>query len=185
MAVYAYDTTTGKPLYNNDITAPATQFQEAADFAERVGPQSVATYADLSTVPFKRPGMKRMVGPVEYVYVDSTTGWLKSFEDTNWQTFTLGAGWTFFGVPWATPRVRRVNGVIHIKGLVRNGGTTVGTLPTGFRPLEYTEAQFNGLVAGSFALAYIQTDGAITIQGYAGGASNAGIDIRTSFLAEA
>lgn len=78
MAVASYDPVSGKPIYDNDITNPAEQFQEAADYAESVGPQSVGSYSALSSVPFKRPGMLRTVTAdgQQYRYVSSSVGWL-------------------------------------------------------------------------------------------------------------
>lgn len=78
MAVASYDPVTGRPIYDNDITNPAEQFQEAADYAESVGAQSVGSYSALSSVPFKRPGMLRTVTAdgQQYRYVSSSVGWL-------------------------------------------------------------------------------------------------------------
>ncbi len=54
-----------------------------------------------------------------------------------WTTLTLGSGWSTFG-PWAAPLAyhRDAAGFVHLRGSVAGGadGSTVATLPAGFRP---------------------------------------------------
>jgi hypothetical protein len=57
--------------------------------------------------------------------------------DTKWVTPTLSGTWLYYGWPFATPGYRRLNGIVYLKGLVKNGGLVViFQLPVGFRPLE-------------------------------------------------
>jgi hypothetical protein len=57
--------------------------------------------------------------------------------DTEWVTPTLSGTWLYYGWPFATPGYRRLNGIVYLKGLVKNGGLVViFQLPVGFRPLE-------------------------------------------------
>ena len=58
---------------------------------------------------------------------------------TNWFPASLINGWQDFGGLWVPARYRLdEDGMIHVQGMIRNGtatpGTTVFTLPVGFRP---------------------------------------------------
>lgn len=60
--------------------------------------------------------------------------------DTGWITPIMGNGWVSYdgGSSWENPGYRRQNGKTELRGLIRTGTTTDGTviftLPVGFRP---------------------------------------------------
>jgi hypothetical protein len=61
--------------------------------------------------------------------------------DTGWQDMALQNSWVPYnavGGTYEQPGYRRINGVVYLKGLVKNGtvavGTILGNLPVGFRP---------------------------------------------------
>lgn len=56
----------------------------------------------------------------------------------DWNTPTLQNGWVWYGAPFASPAYKKdPQGFVHIKGLVRSGtGSTIFTLPPGYRPAE-------------------------------------------------
>ncbi len=58
--------------------------------------------------------------------------------DTGWIAPTLLNGWVNYGSIWETAAYRKKNGIVYIRGLIRNGTATSGTdlfiLPAGFRP---------------------------------------------------
>ena len=65
------------------------------------------------------------------VTVDATTN--------VWQTPTLVNGWVNYGSPYTSAGYTKdSNGVVHLRGLVKSGATTTGTviftLPAGYRP---------------------------------------------------
>lgn len=77
--------------------------------------------------------------------------------DSGWVNLTMAGSWAHYGAPFPTPQCRKIGSLVVVKGLVRNGtpGTTIATLPVGFRPSEQhlfigTDAvQFGSMVAGS------------------------------------
>lgn len=92
----SFDPVTGKPNFGNDIANPAAQFQANADYAESVGPRSVANFAALAAVQFKRPGMQRVTTDtgVVYVYISAAAGWFPLFvaptAESTWGTAVSG-----------------------------------------------------------------------------------------------
>lgn len=56
--------------------------------------------------------------------------------DSGWQTPTFQNSWVNFGSPYQNARYRKINGLVYIQGTVKTGasGTTIFTLPTGYRP---------------------------------------------------
>ncbi len=62
-----------------------------------------------------------------------------SHQDSGWLALTLQNGWvTYDGTDNPPPLYRKVNGIVFIKGLIKDGTTTVNTilanLPIGYRP---------------------------------------------------
>lgn len=76
--------------------------------------------------------------------------------DSGWIALTLSGSWANYGSPFPTAAYRKVGSVVYLKGLVRNGtpGTTIGTLPVGYRPSEQhlflgaDALQFGSMVGG-------------------------------------
>lgn len=68
-----------------------------------------------------------------------------------WTNLTLAAGWVFYGGGFTTPQYTKgSDNIVSLKGLIRSGtttaGTTITTLPVGFRPKErilYTVSSLN------------------------------------------
>ena len=94
------------------------------------------------------------------------------YGDTGWTVASLSNSWVSFdgGTVNDNPSYRRVNGVTHLKGCMKNGttGTTVFTLPVGYRPLlkrSFAVPSNTGLAvvsvlgAGVFQLTSYQTGG--------------------------
>lgn len=52
--------------------------------------------------------------------------------DTGWVNLTLDAGTTV--VDGLTPRIRKINGIVYLSGRVTQGGSTIATIPAGYRP---------------------------------------------------
>ena len=67
--------------------------------------------------------------------------WTPSSGAGSWQTPTLGSSWVPFSGDYDTLQYRRDHvGIVHLRGLIKDGTVTAGTvlftLPTGFRPGE-------------------------------------------------
>lgn len=56
--------------------------------------------------------------------------------DTGWLTPILVNSWQNYGTPYAGAAYRKVNGVVHVQGMVKTGdiGVAIFTLPAGCRP---------------------------------------------------
>lgn len=107
------------------------------------------------------------------LYQRSSGAWSPvSGEDTGWITPTLTGGWLDFGPPYTPIRYRRINGLVYIEGVGKNGGTgaTTFTLPVGFRPgsTKIFATPANAGVADVRA----QTTGEVFVGGYYAGGSN-------------
>lgn len=62
--------------------------------------------------------------------------------DTGWANLTLVNGWVPFDAAGRTPRIRRLNGVVYMEGVAKNGVAGIMTsLPVGFRPAVRTNAE--------------------------------------------
>jgi len=63
---------------------------------------------------------------------------VSSIEDSGWITPTFQNGWTHYDTTYGDVRYRKINGVVHIEGLIKSGTISatqpVFTLPVGFRP---------------------------------------------------
>ena len=63
---------------------------------------------------------------------------VSSIEDSGWITPTFENGWTHYPSPFGDVRYRKINGVVHIEGIMKDGTISntlpAFTLPVGFRP---------------------------------------------------
>lgn len=107
-------------------------------------------------------------------------------DDSGWLTLTLGTGWT--ATAGHTPQYRKFRGMVYVRGAVTNSastGTTIGTLPAGYRP---SAQQFIGAHVTSDGKGFelmVDTAGVIqTVVGYATGTAGttAVFPISHSFL---
>ncbi|MDD2871447.1 MAG: hypothetical protein PHS49_05645 [Candidatus Gracilibacteria bacterium] len=95
------------------------------------------------------------------------TGGQTVLEQQSWQNVTFQNGWVDYGVDYSpTSYFKDSNGVVHLRGLVKNGtiGVCAFTLPTGYRPpyrVLFT-VQTNPNVASRFD---IQASGCAVING--------------------
>lgn len=93
--------------------------------------------------------------------------YMASNSGVNWTTMTLANSWVVYSGSYSTPQYTKTSdNVVQLKGLIRAGtttaGTTLTTLPAGFRPKErilYTNATY-----GTYMRLDIQTNGVITFQ---------------------
>lgn len=90
-----------------------------------------------------------------------------------WTTLSLNNSWTAYGSPYQTPIYRKqVDGVVQLFGLIAPGtttaGTTVATLPVGYRPASDHIFKTSGGASTAFADLYVKSNGTITIQNTGG-----------------
>jgi hypothetical protein len=87
--------------------------------------------------------------------------------DTGWITPTLLNSWVAYGSAWSTPAYRKIGNVVYIKGLIKGGtittGTTLFTLPVGYRPLQ--DMHIRTVSAGLFAYIQIYANGDVKTAG--------------------
>lgn len=97
----------------------------------------------------------------------------------SWTALSLVNQWVDYGGVYSSPRYRRINGRVEIRGLVKNGSGTIAYLPAGFRPAQYLifSTTTNPNVYGRIN---IHTDGAIAPVTY----DNGWLSICCSFYAE-
>jgi len=100
-----------------------------------------------------------------------------------WTNLTLQNGWVNFGSNWDTAQyTKSADGVVTIKGLIKNGtasaGTLVATLPVGYRPLATTIMTLEG--ANTYARIDLQPTGQL----YIDTANSTFTNLNFSFIAE-
>lgn len=87
---------------------------------------------------------------------------------TGWTNLTLESGWTWYGTVFSTPQYKKgTDNIVSLKGLLRAGTTTAGTslttLPVGFRPKE--RLLLTSVSVDAHTRVDIQPNGIVTAQG--------------------
>ena len=63
---------------------------------------------------------------------------VSSIDDSGWITVSFQNGWSHYDSTYGDVRYRKINGVVHIEGLMKGGTISTSspafTLPVGFRP---------------------------------------------------
>lgn len=109
--------------------------------------------------------------------------------DSGWTTATLGNSWAAFGGAFATPAYRKFCGTVYLQGLMASGttGTTVFTLPAGYRPLHelvFIAASGTGGTTGG-ARIEILASGVVQVNSYLTGGGNTYVSLNEiTFIAE-
>ena len=82
----------------------------------------------------------------------------------SWTALTLQGAWVAYGSPFASPAYYKDTvGIVHLKGLIKSGSSTIAALPSGYRPSEDLCFIVNG--SGAAAEVFIQSGGNILKQG--------------------
>lgn len=125
--------------------------------------------------------------PLKRLLDDPRLLWLTSFYrhirgDTDWQDVSLQNSWVDYGGADPTAQYKLKGGVVYIKGLIKSGTATAGTLlftlPEGYRPLENIyQVTVSNNVFGYF---FINPSGEVRIQT----GSNTWFSLVCSFIAE-
>ncbi|MEV4437476.1 hypothetical protein AB0K09_00415 [Streptomyces sp. NPDC049577] len=95
------------------------------------------------------------------------------FTGEAWTALTLASGWTAFGSTYQSPIfMKKLDGMVQLAGLMAPGttanGTTVATLPTGYRPAADHVFKVSAGAAGAHADVYVRSSGALQIQNTVG-----------------
>jgi hypothetical protein len=104
-----------------------------------------------------------------------------------WNACNIGGGWTNYLNTYATAGFTETStGIVHMKGLIKNGSTSVGTvlctLPPGFRPnaklifLTSSNGVTNGIAEGAPARIDVATNGDVILD-YGGNSSWIDLDM--------
>jgi len=79
--------------------------------------------------------------------------------DTGWTGFTFANGWANYSSPtYVAGRYRKINGVVYVEGCLSGSaatGTTITTLPAGYRPSGIGLQMPVSLYTGSFVTGYV------------------------------
>lgn len=106
---------------------------------------------------------------------------VSSIEDSGWITPTFQNGWTHYTAPYGDVRYRKINGVVHIEGLMKSGTISstlpAFTLPVGFRP----KAKLLGATQSNSVLGRLDVDTDGYVIPYTG--SNVWFSVWCSFVA--
>lgn len=105
--------------------------------------------------------------PTSYSATGTTCATVAMHVDDGWCNITLQNGWVFYGAPYSTPQyTRSSDGLVVLKGLIRSGtatdGTTLFTLPAGYRPSQ--RLLLSSEDNGSWARIDVLPNGLVTIQ---------------------
>lgn len=125
--------------------------------------------------------------PLKRLLDDPRILWFISFYrhvrgDTDWQDASLQNSWVNYGGSLATAQYRLKSGIVFIKGTVKSGiatsGTVIFTLPEGYRPAE--DLEFECPSNGAAGQLDVQADGDVVIQQ----GTNPSFGLTCSFIAE-
>lgn len=104
-------------------------------------------------------------GATGFYYYDETlwTG-IASTTQEDWQSPQLTGGWTNYGGEYSPAAYfRDSNGIVHLRGLIRNGSGNILTLPVGYRPaFREIRVVLVGTTGNSVGRVDILADGTVT-----------------------
>jgi len=83
--------------------------------------------------------------------------------DAGWTTLSLNSTWVTYGYDYGVPRYCRINGVVYVQGLIKNGpvSSAIATLPVGFRPDTFVIK--SNSMSGGFTRVDFRSDGQIVV----------------------
>jgi len=150
----------GTPIFNLPAAMAPPLFHHISMHASGTGFSTIGVNVTPSVVA-------KNVGTNTYHSV--TASFIPSSAAVTWSNIILENSWVAYGGSYSTPQYTKANdGVVHMKGLVRLGstvnGSSIGTLPPGFRPKErilYTAA--NALSYAEHARIDILSNGQLLI----------------------
>jgi hypothetical protein len=87
-------------------------------------------------VKYVNPATRFNGGPFIIVPDTQQTNVALGDTDPEWNYPTLLNGWVTYSTAWGVPAYRKVNGVVYMRGLIKDGliNTDLFVLPAGYRP---------------------------------------------------
>lgn len=173
------------PEVNEDPNV-STDLKNLATDINRKLTKVVATMSDLETLTDMVAGDEIYVVNQGQTAVYDATARMWSVRNTSWYIPVINSPWTsnLSGVLGfnSIPSFCRKNETVYIKGIAGGGssGSTIFTLPFGFRPnaiKTYTSHCF-----GNSGELLIKTNGDVTLNGLATGADTRSVSLNSSFL---
>ena len=158
-----FDSTNGNHLKMGKITKDANGF---------------TIYDDANVQMFRVDSSRRLIvgdgaiGSIgltkDGVQMLTSSGWFDvgiSFYDSGWFNLTLQNGWVSYGSGYPTPQCRKSGNKVTLRGVMKNGtrtnGTLIFTLPDGFRPT--APLNFSNESSSNHAYIIISTDGQVKV----------------------
>lgn len=168
MAYSSLDPTTGAPEFADaDAPDPAVNPSQVAAFAAQVGTRLIGTTAERTAYAYAREGLAWFDTTLEQPFVHNGSGWVFGDGSSDAAAVTLGSG--FATIDFTLTVTRRAGlGVLHGRVARTSGsGSSVGTIPAGFRPSVGIRAFVASLDAantdGARFHVSVNTDGTISL----------------------
>ncbi|WP_298742278.1 hypothetical protein [uncultured Microbacterium sp.] len=158
------DVTGGTPPTGASEFNPPADIKEVYDHFGDLGRfYSVANVAALPSTG-NWVGRRLTVADTGYEYRWVSGGWTITAGDSGWITPTLNAGWTTYA--GEVPRYKFLNGVVFLVGRATGtaaAGTTVFSLPAGFRHTYGSDLVFQGHSDNGTALITVGPTGVVHV----------------------
>jgi hypothetical protein len=178
------NTTNGLPFpVITDDNNPPADIQALAEAVDNTYGGKVASAGALPTsglFPGQRIWLVDVKGWAEW----SGTAWNS---DTAWVQPTLGNSWASFdgGATLDIPAYCRVDGVVWLKGAMKDGTGAAFTLPVGMRPLKVRSFTSTAASGAQTADVRVSPSGVVTVPFFGTGATNGVVSLDSvRFLAE-
>lgn len=176
MSVNRYDTTTGRPIFDNG-DAPDIKVDPgaAATYAEEVGNRIVkANIAALEAYPYRRAGLMGHALDTKKEYVHTGTGWVAFDGGTVINLDAFSANWSQTSGQTSFLVARGNRRFMHAVASRGAGGSlaSILTVPAGHRPATNLFLAGNVTSGGSSYALQVQSNGIVWIP-YGGGSSAA------------
>lgn len=104
--------------------------------------------------------------------------------EPQWTAMTLGNGWSNYGSGYAPAQYTKINGIVHIEGLIKSGtpgSSGFFTMPVGYRPSGHL--QWTSMSSGGVADIRVFSTGAVCVYALVSG-SNASVSISVNYPAD-
>ncbi len=166
-------------LGSNTLTGTRAQFNAA------LTDDNFATLAGTETLTAKTLTTPTINSPVINTPTINTTVAGVLATDPSWVAFALVNNWSNYGGGFQVARYRKVGGIVHIEGLVKNPvtasvqpGSVIATLPVGYRPaltliFDGTGSDLKLGNSTQYSMRFdVQSDGVVGFLGFGNSATN-------------
>lgn len=166
----------------NDSNNPPADIQALALKVDTIYGGNVANFAAL-------PASGDFIGQRKWlVDVKRFATWNGTVWETDgaWITPTLLNSWVSFdnGAVYEIPQYTKAGRFVVLKGLMKSGTGIAFTLPAGYRPLKRRQFITANAAGARTSFIEVSANGDVNVAAFGTGASNAGVSIEFSFVAE-